>query len=352
MTFTRFGAKILCFFLLMSLVPLGIAGAIAYKHVYDRTRDSVSRQLHFTAQNLNKQLDLLLSQRRIRITDFSSDGFIRDCVEQMSLITPEYSSISDKLNHHLINNKKSLDPKILDIEMLNARGIVIASTSQEQIGKDKSDENYFKIPFLSIEQKGSYFANDLERKGNTGELWLVFSTILKDKIMQSPLGVIVTKVNGDIIQDVFNQHMYQPAQESDIGPFSEIYIVNGDNIIIASSTTSRAMDFKQIINTKPVPEVFLSQNEWSGIYKNYKGVQVLGTALFVPETNWVILAEIDVEEAFLPLTRIKNIFAISGVGVLLMVTIFAFVISNNISNIIRKFVIGLKRVADGNRWKF
>ncbi|MHC4270043.1 MAG: ATP-binding protein, partial [Planctomycetota bacterium] len=38
----------------------------------------------------------------------------------------------------------------------------------------------------------------------------------------------------------------------------------------------------------------------------------------------------------------------SGVGVLLMVTIFAFVISNNISNIIRKFVIGLKRVADGN----
>ncbi len=164
MTFTRFGAKILCFFLLMSLVPLGIAGVIAYKHVYDRTEISVSRRLYSTAQNLNKQLSLLLSQRRIWITSFSSGGFIRDCVEQMSLITPEYSSICDKLNHHLITNKKNLDSKILDIELLNARGIVIASTSPEHIGEDKSDENYFKTPFLSLEQKGSYFANDLERK--------------------------------------------------------------------------------------------------------------------------------------------------------------------------------------------
>ena len=31
-----------------------------------------------------------------------------------------------------------------------------------------------------------------------------------------------------------------------------------------------------------------------------------------------------------------------------MVIIFAFVISNNINNIIRKFVIGLTRVAGGN----
>jgi signal transduction histidine kinase/HAMP domain-containing protein len=348
MTFTRFGAKILCLFLLMSLVPLTIAGVVVYKHVYDRTRDGVLRQLRSTAQHLNKQLDLLLTQRRIRVEDFSSDGFIRDCVEQLSLTTPEYSSISDKLNFHLRNNKKSLDPKIHDIEILNTRGVIIASTYPEQIGKDESDKNYFKIPFLSLEQKGSYFANDLERKGNTDELRLVFSIILKDKVLQSPMGVMATTVNGDIINDIFNQHMFHADEESDLGPFGEIYIVNSNKIMIANSTSSSTIDFKQIINTTPVPEVFLSQNEWSGVYKNYNGVQVLGAALFVSETNWVILAEIDVNEAFLPLTRIKHIFAISGLGVLLMVIIFAFLISNNISNIIRQFVTGLKRVANGN----
>ena len=148
MTLTRFGAKILCLFLLMSLVPLAIAGTVIYKHVYDRTRGDVLRQLYSTAQHLNIQLDLLLTQRRIRVADFGSDGFIRDCVEQMSLRNPEYSSIRDKLNSHLNNNKKSLDSKILDIEILNTRGIVIASTSPEQIGKDKSDKIISEFHFF------------------------------------------------------------------------------------------------------------------------------------------------------------------------------------------------------------
>ncbi len=93
-------------------------------------------------------------------------------------------------------------------------------------------------------------------KGNTDDLRLVFSTILKDKILQSPLGIIVTKVNGGLIQDVFSQHMFHPDVESNLGSFGEIYIVNSDKIMIANSTSSRTMVYKQIINTKPVPEVF------------------------------------------------------------------------------------------------
>jgi len=333
---------------LMSLVPLAIAGVIVYKHVYERTRYDVLRQVRSTAKNLNIQLGLLLSQRLIRVEDFSSDGFIRDCVEQMTLITPEYSSINDKLNAHLRNNKKSLDSKILDIEILDPRGVVIASTSQEQIGKDKSDKNYFKAPFLALERKGSFFTNDLERKGNTDDLRLVYSSILKDKILQGPIGVIAIKVNGDIIQEAFNQHVFDPDEESDIGHFSEIYIVNSKKTMIASSTFLKTMDFKQIINTTPVSEVFLSHSEWSGIYKNYKGVRVLGSVLFVPEMDWVILAEINADKSFLPLTKIKHIFAISGGGVLLIVAIFSFLISNRTNNIIRQFVTGLEMVAGGN----
>ncbi|KHE93012.1 MAG: sensor histidine kinase/response regulator protein NtrY [Candidatus Scalindua brodae] len=348
MTFTRFGIKILCLFILMSLVPLAIAGVIVYKHVYERTRYDVLRQVRSTAKNLNIQLSLLLSQRLIRVEDFSSDGFIRDCVEQMTLITPEYSSINDKLNAHLKNNKKSLDAKILDIEILDPRGVVIASTSQDQIGKDKSDRNYFKVPFLALERKGPFFSNDLERKGNTDELRLVYSSILKDKTLQGPIGVIVIKVNGDIIQEVFNQHVFDPDEESDLGHFSEIYIVNSKKTMIANSTSLKTMNFKQIINTTPVQEVFLSHGEWSGIYKNYKGVRVLGSVLFVSEMDWVILAEIDADKAFLPLTKIKYIFAISGGGVLLIVAIFSFLISNRINNTIRQFVTGLEMVADGN----
>ncbi|MFQ5965199.1 MAG: PAS domain S-box protein [Candidatus Scalinduaceae bacterium] len=346
MKFTKFGTKLFCFFLLVSLLPLGIAGAIIYKYVYDRTKGEVLGQLQTTAHNLKERLHLLLRERRSRITYFSSDGFIRDCVEQMLLKTPEYSQISKKLYNHLIINKKSLDPDILEIEILNYEGKVIASTSQEQIGKDKSHENYFRVPFLSQEQKGPYFADAIERTKKSDKLQFVFSGILTDKILHEPLGVIVTKVNGRIIQDILDISKYQCEEENSINDYGEIYIVNKEKLMIANSSGSGS--FRQIVETKAVQEVLVSRGKLSGIYENYKGIIVLSTVLFVPETNWVILAEKNIKEAFLPLTRIKYIFAISGGGAIFLVFLFAFVISGNINAIIKKLIEGTRRVADGD----
>jgi two-component sensor histidine kinase len=92
----------------------------------------------------------------------------------------------------------------------------------------------------------------------------------------------------------------------------------------------------------------VSKEELSGIYRNYKGVQVLGSALFVPEANWVIIAEKNVKEAFLPLTRIKYIFVLSGGGVFFLVLFFAFIISGKMNVIIKKMIEGTKRIANGD----
>ncbi len=114
MRYTKVVFKLFYLFLLVSLVPLGIAGTIVYKHVHDITRDEVFRQLRSMSYSLNRQLDLLLSKRRFRVADFSSDGFISDCVEQMAQMPPKSFQINEKLNTHLIINKKRLDPNLLE----------------------------------------------------------------------------------------------------------------------------------------------------------------------------------------------------------------------------------------------
>ena len=348
MKFTRFGAKLFYFFLLVSLIPLGIAGAIVYKYVQDRTKEEVLRQLRFTAYSLNEQLNLLLSKRRFRIIDFSSDGFIRDCVEQMSYLPLDYSLISEKLNTHLIRNKKSLDPDILEIEILNHGGKVIASTSREEIGKDKSHRDYFRIPFLSPEQKGPYFADAINDLKTSKKLQLVFSTILTDKTFYKPLGVLVTKVKGQILQDIIEISKHKSNKEGFVEHYGEIYIVNSDKLLIASSCDSEDFVFRQIVDTIEVQKVLASRGELSGVCENYKGIRVLCKTLFVPETNWVILTEKGIKEAFLPLTRIKYIFAISGGVALLLVCIFALVVSGKINAIIKNLLEGTKRIADGD----
>ncbi len=345
MKFTKFGNKLFVFFLLISILPLSMAGAIVYKYVYDKTKSEVLNQLRTAVHNQNDKLHLLLTKRRFRVLDFSSDGFIRDCIDRMSSFSTEYSQIREKLNIHLRANKKSLDPDILEIEIIRNNGEVIASTSLEQIGKDKSHEDYFRGPFLSQEQQGSYFADALKMEENGDEFQLVFSGILKDKILHRPLGVLVTKVRGSVLQSIIGVY----EKEGSGGHSGEIYIVNSCKLMIANSNSAdKTVGLGRIIDTKHVRDVLTSKGEVFGVYENYRGVRVLGSAMYVPETNWVILSEKNIKDAFLPLKRIKHIFLISGGGAVLLVFIFAFIISGNINTILEKLISGTRRIADGD----
>ncbi len=349
MKFTKFGIKLFCLFLLVSILPLSIAGTIVYKHVYDRTKKEVLNQLIVNVNNHNDELHLLLAKRRYQAIDFSFDGFIMDCVDQMSLSPPEYSQIRGILNNHLIENKKSNDPEILEIEILNSKGEVIASTSREQIGKDKSHENYFRNLFLSQEQKSSFFADAIKREGGADELQLIFSRILTDKILHKPLGVLVNKVKGSILHDIFGtqDHKYNNQGFSNYG--GEVFILNGHRLMIANSNSSKNDNsFNQVVDTSGIRKVLASKDEMFGIYENFRGDLVLGSAVHVPETNWVIVSERDIKDAFSPLTRIKQFFIISGGGAFVLVLIFAFVVSHNINTIIRKLMEGIRRVAEGD----
>ena len=348
MKFTRFGTKLFYLFLLVSLVPLGIAGAIVYLYLHENTKEEVLKQLRSNAHSLNSQLNLLLSKRRFRVADFSSDGFIRDCVEEISYQPLAYSRIIEKLNTHLIANKKSLDADILDIEILDHTGKVIASTFQEQVGKDNSHKDYFRIPFLSQEQTGPYFAGALDPSENHGSLQLVFSSILTDKIFHKPIGVLVTKVKGTILQSIL--HAAEPQSDKD--NFTEhngtIYIVNSKKFMVAGSYDIANSSFGNIIDTIEVQQVLDTKREFSGICRNYKGIRVFCTALYVPEANWIILSERDVKDAFLPLTRITHIFAISGGVALLLVFIFAFAVSGKINSVIKNLLEGIRRIKHGD----
>lgn len=351
MKFTRFGLKLFYLFLLVSLVPSGISGTIVYKYVRDKTRENVLEQLHYEVHDLNEKLNLLLSKRRFRVVDFSSDGFIRDSVEQISYLPLEHSQISKELNLHLTVNKKDLDPDILEIWILDHKGKVIASTSQEQIGKDKSHEDYFRSPFLFQEQRGSYFSDALKPfVTQNSKLELVFSSILTDKIFHRPLGVLVTKVKGEILQEILEKIADRPDKEDFIGQkhYSDIYIVNSDRLMIAGPGESENLCFGKLIDTMQVRKTLASKGRFSGICENYRGVEAFCTALYVPETNWVILSEKEVKFANLPLVRIKYIFAISGGIALLLTFTIAFVVSGNISVDLNNLLNGIRRVASGN----
>ncbi|MHC4197685.1 MAG: PDC sensor domain-containing protein, partial [Planctomycetota bacterium] len=62
--------------------------------------------------------------------------------------------IIKRLNTHLRANKKSLNPDILEVLILNKAGIVIASSDDVNVGKNLSKNDYFREPLVHFEETG------------------------------------------------------------------------------------------------------------------------------------------------------------------------------------------------------
>jgi signal transduction histidine kinase len=97
-----------------------------------------------------------------------------------------------------------------------------------------------------------------------------------------------------------------------------------------------------------VRQTIETKEEFSGRCKDPSGIEMLCSTLLIPETNWLILAEKEIEEAFLPLKQITNIFIISGGVTLLLVFFLSYCVSCNINAVIKMLLDGIKRIASGD----
>ena len=68
------------------------------------------------------------------------------------------------------------------------------------------------------------------------------------------------------------------------------------------------------------------------VFKDYRGVKVLGVGYNIPEVKWCLLAKIDESEAFAPLTKMKILFLV----VVLLIPIVAWLSGNIASRFIIK----------------
>ncbi|MCP4366280.1 MAG: hypothetical protein GY800_13430, partial [Planctomycetes bacterium] len=175
---TRFGVNQLCWFMLIALLPLTIAGTVCYFFVKSQIKRDVFTELQLEAWGIQGNIESILGKNLARIEDFSSDGFIRDSANTLSLSGIDQEAVRANLNRHLEVNKKGLDPSITEVFVTDTAGRVVASTSDSNIGNYVSEEPYFTQPFLHFEQTGPLFSRETMPKKGIGETGLVFSTLL------------------------------------------------------------------------------------------------------------------------------------------------------------------------------
>jgi hypothetical protein len=198
-----------------------------------------------------------------------------------------------------------------DIFICNPEGIVKLSTEKKMLNKDVSNEDYFvkakedDVFTTDIRLAKAYTSNEAVKTRREVPTMLVSAKINNSAVDFA--GVVVLRIN----LKEFNEFMLS----SEIGKSGEVYLVNKDGVLVTESRFSYWLKRKGMIEerttlelkginpetgklTTSIESCKSGEGHCKSEYKDYRGVLVLGTWDWIPEYEWGIIVEIDLEESF------------------------------------------------------
>ncbi|MEI6304619.1 MAG: PAS domain S-box protein [Candidatus Taylorbacteria bacterium] len=212
----------------------------------------------------------------------------------------QYSLLKGKIDKRLIRTIES-DPEIYESMIIDARGVIVASSIKTNEKLDKSGDEYFTKAKEGVYIKDMYFS-EIDGRVN----YTVSAPIIADD--GKFLGVTVVRY--------LPEHIYKIVNSSSvIGQSEENLLVNKDGLFI---TPSVFLGSEAVLKQKDTSQVNGSCSDRRGIdsasksdinmlkgslasgvteVTDYRGVQVVETNVYIPDTGWCLITKVDVSEA-------------------------------------------------------
>ena len=333
-------------FLTIGLVSTLFLGFISISSSGNAIEKEVSSKLFLLAEAKEGQIYAYFDSLESRTIDFSSDGFIRDNLKEI-VRTGSKQAVAT-LNNHLIVDKKSLDPTLLGISVVDAKGKVVAATDEEEIGGDESQDEYFQEGLKGV------FTKELEEHEHFDWKYvLVVAAPLTDKDTGELLGVLFNFFNEDklasILSGQFQIEKGALSSEKERTKTLEAYLVNQKKkMFVYSEVGKHEYTSQTIVDTAWVRGCLDNGQEMVGKFPNYAGEEVIGASMCFPQRGWTLVVEITTQEVYAPLRSVQFGLAIITIIILLFIIIDALVVANRISQPIKILHEGTEKIAQGN----
>ncbi len=342
--FSGIGRKLLCWFLLLSILPIITVAILTYRYAQETIKNELLNEEAFLADGIKNHILTILNAGEYSSQFFASDEFIRRHLEILNH-NPKNTHIVRKFTDYMIY-KTNLNKDFYETFVLNPAGIIVASSNEDNIGKIEFGADYF------TRGKEGPYVKDVYRDENTGEYSMAFAAPILKKRSGKFLGVLVIRYNANKLNEITTGKKAGVKEDTGMflrrGKTSEAYIVNKNRMMITGSRFKEEAILRQLVNTEPVNAVLHSGKEIVGVYKNYMGKNVIGATRYIKKMKWVLLVETDESEAYSPISRFKY-RAGTVVGICIIGVIFiSFFVSRGIIIPIVKLVKGMKRVAEGD----
>src|SRR3989304_4741635 len=105
---------------------------------------------------------------------------------------------------------------------------------------------------------------------------------------------------------------------------------------------------RQEVNTAPVNACLGEDRVMSGLYPDYRGIEVAGASMCIPSMKWTLLAEIDAGEELAPLAVMRRNAVIASLGVIGLIILFFVFLFRSVIVPLKKFSGAAEGIASGN----
>lgn len=208
--------------------------------------------------------------------------------------------------------------------VMNADGIVIASTDQQDIGQNKTQDLYF----LEVKKTNTPYLKDAYLSSGTNQISYAVSVPLNCG------GVLAARIRLDGLSTVIND-------TTGLGSTGETYIVNEKGTVITTTKNLSANDvLTKIMDTEGVKKC-LAGNETTGTVTDYRGVQVVGSYMYDRldkniGQHWCLVTETDLSEVVAPAVTLRNQLILIITVVIGCILLLAWYASRSVGEFVRR----------------
>ena len=348
----KIGTKLIVAFLLVGVLPAAIVGLLAL----NSTRTALEEKAYANLGGIAEYKTQIL------------ESFVRDRMADIHLVplTPFYLDAATTLTSGSEADRTSMRERVLsefklnqqlhgyfnEMKILDLKGNHLVSL--KGINENEAAKAWFKgaIEAAKKTAKGGtchdLFVSSIEYCGELGLPSIHMSHVIRNPESFAPIAMMVVDVNIDLIKNIMQE-------ATGLGRTGETYLVGSDGIMRSNSRLSETPTiFKRKIDTEGVHHVFEKREGQRGadfcenlIYKDFRGVSVLGHNHYIPELDIAVMTEIEEAEAFAAVTEIEQEMAIVALIAIAAILGAALLIARGLSRPITGMTKAMSLLAEG-----
>ncbi|MBI5642260.1 MAG: PAS domain S-box protein [Deltaproteobacteria bacterium] len=323
------------------IIPIIITFTFSYDKNKEHLKKNILDDLTVMAEAYEGHVYQFLESSRQRANDFASDGHIR---EELKKIAGGDMGRAAGLSAYILKNKKPLDRTIGRVSVITLDGRVVSSTDPGQVGRNVSDE-----PFFRIGKDRTYAGEDTRGSRDPG---IAISTPVTDKTTGKTIGVLANFTDlsnlNFILSGEFNKSLGAISWSKGKRKTMEVYLVNKDRLMLTQSIFIRDSILNTQVNSFPVNECLASKKEIADFYKDYRGVEVAGASMCIPDIKWTLLVEVDSEEVLAPIKDMYRDAVMGGAVVAGLIGALFFAFYKVVIRRLRVISAATASIAGGN----